>query len=263
MTTVKDVLNYVQEIAPPYMKESWDKVGLNCGRLGRPVSKVLVALDPFEAVCKEAKEIGAELIVTHHALIWQPGFVTDETAWGRNTLFLIENGIAHINAHTNLDFAPGGVNDTLAETLGLENIQVISPAGTDEQGRPYGLLRQGVVESQSLECFMGKVKSALGCDGLRYVNCGKPVSKVAVGGGACAGFLAQAANAGCDTFVTADVRYNQFWDAQDLGINLIDAGHFHTENPVCKILADSIAAKFPELSVVISKNHRDTMNFFA
>ena len=263
MTTVKDILNYVQEIAPVYMKESWDKVGLNCGRLDRPVTKILIALDPFEAVCKEAKEIGAELIVTHHALIWQPGFITDETAWGRNTLFLIENGIAHINAHTNLDCAPGGVNDTLARTLGLQNIQVISPNGNDEQGRPYGLLRQGEVESQSLETFMATVKNSLGCDGLRYVSCGKPVQKVAVGGGACAGFLHQAVEAGCDTFVTADIRYNQFWDAQDLGINLIDAGHFHTENPVCKILLDAISSKFPEITVMISQNHRDNMNFFA
>lgn len=263
MTTVKDILNYVQEIAPVYMKESWDKVGLNCGRLDRPVSKILIALDPFEAVCREAKEIGAELVVTHHALIWQPGYVTDETAWGKNTLFLIENGIAHINAHTNLDCAPGGVNDTLAHILGLKNIQVISPNGNDEQGRPYGLLRQGDVDCQSLENFLATVKKALGCEGLRYVSCGKPVQKVAVGGGSCAGFMHQAVEAGCDTFVTADIRYNQFWDAQDLGINLIDAGHFHTENPVCKILADAISAKFPEITVVISQKHRDNMNFFA
>ena len=261
MILVKDILEYIQSIAPTYMKESWDKVGLNCGRLNAPVAKVLVALDPFEAVCKEAKEIGAQLVVTHHALIWQPGFVTDETVWGRNTLFLIENGIAHINAHTNLDCAPGGVNDTLAETLGLQDIQVVFPAGTDEQGRDYGLLRMGVTEPKDLDTFMAAVKEKLGCTGLRYVNCGKPVHKVAVGGGACAGFMEQAVKAGCDTFVTADVRYNQFWDARDLGINLIDAGHFHTENPVCQILADRISENFPEIQVIISKNHRDAMNF--
>ena len=100
MITVQDILNCVQALAPTYMKESWDKVGLNCGRRDRPVTKVLIALDPFEAVCREAKALGAELLVTHHALIWQPGFVTDETQWGKNTLYLIENGIAHINAHT-------------------------------------------------------------------------------------------------------------------------------------------------------------------
>ena len=261
MTTVKDILDCVQALAPTYMKESWDKVGLNCGRLNAPVTKVLIALDPFEAVCKEAKELGAQLLVTHHALIWQPGFVTDETVWGKNTLYLIENGIAHLNAHTNLDCAPGGVNDTLAQTLGLQNIQVVSPSGTDEKGNPYGLLRQGEVHEQSLNTFMATVKEKLGCPGLRYVNCGKSVHKVAVGGGACAGFIPQALSAGCDTFVTADVRYNQFWDAQDLGINLIDAGHFHTENPVCQVLAAAISAAFPEITVIISKNHGDTMNY--
>ena len=261
MATVKDILNFVQSLAPTYMKESWDKVGLNCGHLDAPVTKILIALDPFANVCQEAKEVGAELLVTHHALIWQPGFVTDETAWGKNTLYLIENGIAHINAHTNLDCAPGGVNDTLAKTLGLSDIQVISPAGTDAEGRDYGLLRQGEIAEQSLEQFMATVKEKLGCQGLRYVSSGKPVSKVAVGGGACAGFIGQAANDGCDTFVTADVRYNQFWDAQDMGINLIDAGHFHTENPVCQVLYDAISAAFPEISVIISKKHRDTMNF--
>ena len=261
MATVKDILNFVQSLAPTYMKESWDKVGLNCGHLDAPVTKILIALDPFANVCQEAKEVGAELLVTHHALIWQPGFVTDETAWGKNTLYLIENGIAHINAHTNLDCAPGGVNDTLAKTLGLSGIQVISPAGIDAEGRDYGLLRQGEIAEQSLEQFMATVKEKLGCQGLRYVSSGKPVSKVAVGGGACAGFIGQAANAGCDTFVTADVRYNQFWDAQDMGINLIDAGHFHTENPVCQVLYDAISAAFPEISVIISKKHRDTMNF--
>ncbi len=261
MITVQDILDCVQALAPTYMKESWDHVGLNCGRRDRPVTKVLIALDPFEAVCREAKELGAELLVTHHALIWQPGFVTDETQWGKNTLYLIENGIAHLNAHTNLDCAPGGVNDTLAAALGLQNVEVISPAGTDEQGKPYGLLRMGEVPQQSLSSFMAAVKNALGCEGLRYADGGKAVSRVAVGGGACAGFINQAMSAECDTFVTADVRYNQFWDARDMGINLIDAGHFHTENPVCEVLRKAISDAFPELTVIISKNHRDTMNF--
>lgn len=261
MITVEDVLNYVQEIAPPYMKESWDKVGLNCGRLDRTVTKVLIALDPFEAVCREAKQIGAELIVTHHALIWQPGFVTDESAWGRNTLFLIENGIAHINAHTNLDCAPGGVNDVLANKLGLQNIQVIQPSGVDDQGRPWGLLRQGEVDEQPLEQFLAHVKESLGCPGLKYVSSGKPVRKVAVGGGACGGSFYEAAAAGCDTLVTADVRYNQFWDAQSVGINLIDAGHFYTENPVCAYIAEQLCAAFPEVEVKISENHADCAKF--
>ena len=262
MTTVKDVLKCIETLAPTYMKENWDKVGLNCGHLDAPVVRVLVALDPFEAVCREAVEMHAQLLVTHHALIWTPGFVTDETVAGKNTLFLIENHIAHINAHTNLDCAPGGVNDTLAATLGLSDIQVVSPNGVDDNGNEWGLLRQGKVAAQPLETFMATVKEKLGCNGLRFIDAGKPVQKVAVGGGACAGALQQVAAAGCDTFVTADVRYNQFWDARDLGINLIDAGHFHTENPVCRVIADTISRNFPELQVQISKIHTDHMNFF-
>lgn len=237
MATVADILNYIETIAPPYMKEDWDNVGLNCGRMDRQVTKILVALDPFEAACLEAREFGAELLVTHHALLWKPGFLTDQDTQGKNTLFLIENGIAHINAHTNLDLAPGGINDVLAATLGLQNIEVINPVGTDSEGRPYGLLRCGTVEEQSLEAFLTSVKKNLHCDGLRYVDGGKPVRKVAVGGGSCADEMFEALEAGCDTFVTSDVKYNQFRTAYENGLNLIDAGHFHTENPTMPLLA--------------------------
>ncbi len=263
MTTVADILKFMEGLAPRYMKMDWDNVGLLCGSRKTPVTKVLVALDPFEHVCKEAADWGAELIVTHHPIIFQAmKSITDETSIGRGIMTLLRSGICAINAHTNLDCAPGGVNDVLAAKLGLENIQVISPAGTNEEGLPYGLLRCGDVNKQSLEAFLGHVKTALGCDGLRYVDGGKPVRKVAVGGGSCAGGMLEALDAGCDTFVTADIKYNQFWDAKDLGLNLIDAGHFHTENPVVAVLAEKLQAAFPEIQVKISENHSDCMKFY-
>lgn len=262
MTTVADILKFIETIAPRSMKESWDNVGLNVGRSTKEVKKILVALDPFAHVCAEAKSWGADLLVTHHALLWQPGFLTDADAQGRNALFLIENGIAHINAHTNLDQAPGGVNDVLAKTLGLKNIEVLAPHGTDDQGRPWGLIRMGEVEEQSLPAFLAIVKGNLHCEGLRYVDGGKPVHKVAVGGGSCSGAMAEVASAGCDTFVTADVKYNGFWDAKDLGLSLIDAGHFYTENPVISVLAEKIAAAFPEVQVKISETHGDCAKFY-
>ncbi len=261
MTTVANILQYIETLAPAYMKESWDNVGLNCGRLCAPVTKILVALDPFDEAISEAKAMGAQLLVTHHALLFKPGFITDRDATGRRTLELIEAGIAHINAHTNLDMAPGGVNDRLAESLGLRDIRVLSPNGTDGEGKPYGLLRAGEVAQQPLDAFLGHVKSALGCEGVRYVNSGRPVHHVAVGGGACAGTLQEAAAKGIDTLVTADCRYNQFRDALDLGVNLIDAGHFHTEKPVCAYLAEKIAENFPEIQVKISENQCDPMKF--
>ena len=87
------------------------------------------------------------------------------------------------------------------------------------------------------------------------------VGNVCVGGGACGEFEAAALAAGCDTFVTSDIKYNQFWDARDLGMNLIDAGHFYTENPVCAYIAEKMSLHFPDLVVEISKNHADCMEF--
>ena len=259
MTTVNDILTYIETLAPRSMKESWDNVGLNCGHRNRPVTKILVALDPFTQVCREAKAFGAELLVTHHALLWNPGFLTDADAQGRNALFLIENGIAHINAHTNLDQAPGGVNDVLANTLGLENVEILNPVPGET---PFGLIRMGDVQPQPLGDFLSAVKTNLRCDGLRYVDGGTPVHKVAVGGGSCSGAMYEVAAAGCDTFVTADVKYNGFWDARELGLNLIDAGHFHTENPVVAVLAGKLAAQFPEIEVKISENHWDCTRYY-
>jgi len=265
MPTVADILQYIESIAPPYMAEDWDNVGLLCGRKDREVARILVSLDPFRNVIEEAITWKADLIVTHHPLIFRDKIMAlnEDTETTRNLLTLVEHRIAAINAHTNLDLAPGGINDVLAATLGLENIQIITPEGTNENGDPYGLLRCGTVAEQSLADFLAAVKEKLKCDGLRYVDGGRSVRKVAVGGGSCADGMFEALAAGCDTFVTSDIKYNQFRTAFELGLNLIDAGHFHTENPTMPILAAKIAAAFPEVEVKLSENHWECMKFFA
>ena len=258
MTTVGDILKFMDSIAPPYMKMDWDNCGLLCGRKDKEVRKILVALDPFRNVIQEAIDLGADLIVTHHPLIFRSPLmaVNEDTETGRCVLELMEHGIAAINAHTNLDLAPGGINDVLAQTLGLQDIQIINPIEN------YGLMRCGTVAEQPLSAFLASVKEKLHCDGLRYVDAGNAVIKVAVGGGSCADGMQEALDAGCDTFVTADVKYNQFRTAYELGLNLIDAGHFHTENPTMPILAEKLAEQFPDVTVEFSKNHTDCMKFF-
>ena len=256
--TVQNILDFLQTIAPTYMKYDWDNVGLLCGSRTKQVNKILVALDPFMDVCREAADLGADLIVTHHPLIFKPcKSVTEDDTVGRSILFLVSHGIAAVNAHTNLDCAPGGVNDVLARTLGLSDVQIVEPIGEN-----YGLLRKGTVAQQPLEQFMATVKESLGTPVLRYADGGKPVRCVAVGGGSCGDEYEAAIKAGCDTLVTADVKYNQFWDAAELGLNLIDAGHFYTENPVCRPLAEKLQEAFPEVQVVLSERHRDCMKFF-
>ena len=261
MTTVQDILNFMESIAPPYMAESWDNCGLLCGRKDKEVRKILVALDPFRSVIEEAISMNADLIVTHHPLIFRDPLmaVNEDSEAGRCVLTLIEHGIAAINAHTNLDLAPGGVNDVLAQTLGLQNIEIINPTGGTV---PYGLLRRGDVPEQTLEQFLVTVKQNLRCAGLRYVNGGKPVRKVAVGGGSCADEMFDVLAAGCDTFVTSDIKYNQFRTAYELGLNLIDAGHFFTENPVMPVVTEKLRAAFPEIQIIFSENHTDCMKFF-
>lgn len=255
MTTVNDILNFIETLAPRSLKMDWDNVGLNCGSRTASVAKIMLALDPFEHVCKEAADWGADLLVTHHPLIFRPiPMVTDEAAITRGLMELIRHNISHICAHTNLDCAPGGVNDVLAAVLGLKDVEPLGAYG--------GMMRCGYVKEQSLENFLGFVKETLHCDGLRYCDGGKPVRKVAVGGGSCSDGLYDTILAGCDTFVTSDAKYNGFWDAKEQGLNLIDAGHFHTENPVVAVVAAKIAEAFPEVEVKISESHWDCVKYY-
>ena len=123
MTTVRDLYNALFAFAPASMKYDWDNVGLLCGHFDAPVDTVLVALDPMPDVIDEAKARGAQCIVTHHPLIFEaPRAINDESYTGRCILALAEAHIAAINLHTNLDVCPGGVNDVLAETLGLADV---------------------------------------------------------------------------------------------------------------------------------------------
>ena len=168
----------------------------------------------------------------------------------------MRHDISAFCAHTNLDIAPEGVNHQLAKVLGLENITVIDPT---EPG--WGLMRQGTVAEQSLESFLSQAKQALNAPGLRYASAGKKVHHVAVGGGACGDYEDFAIAAGCDTFVTSDLTYHTFLDAKGKGINLMDAGHFPTEDPVCETLVSYLAAQFPELTVIKSASHREVIQY--
>ena len=183
--TVKDILDYLWTLAPLEYKESWDNVGFLLGRSGAPVTKVLVSLDATAEVAEEAAALGCELVVTHHPVIFRgEKQITDAAPSSETVLRYIERGIAVISMHTNLDCAPGGVNDVLAGTLGLRDVQILP------DGETAGLIRYGTVPECPLADFAALVKERLSCRGLRFVDAGRPVRRVAVGGGACASYLA-------------------------------------------------------------------------
>ena len=260
MAEVRDIYRFLDRIAPFHTQEGFDNAGFLAGRGDREVKKVLVALDVTLEVAEEAVRLGAELIVAHHPVIFNPvKSVTDGTVTGRILLALTEGGVAAICAHTNLDAAHGGVNGCLARALELSDIGQLHQAGVDGKGRPYGIGRVGTVHRPGLSAgeYAAFVKEKLGSACVRFVDGGRPVEKVAVGGGACGSMMEDAAAQGCDTFVTADLKYNNFLDARAMGLNLLDAGHFPTENVVCAPLAARLAKAFPDVEVLLSRVHKE------
>ena len=258
MPTVREIEQALFELAPREGAMDWDNVGHLLGDPDSQVSRVLVALDITEDVADEALAHGCELIVAHHPVMncrWLPvQSVRSDTPQGHLLLKLLRNGVSAICMHTNLDVAWGGVNDILAEKLKLVDPGPLCDSGLGRVGR--------LEEPMDLADFVRFVSRSLGCNGVRYAGAGKPVCRVAVGGGACGDFEDDAIRAGCDTFVTADLSYHQFLDAKGKGINLIDAGHFPTEDPVCEKLVQYVSDRFQELAVTKSTSHLEVIQYY-
>ncbi len=258
MPTVHEIEAALYAWAPRESAMDWDNVGHLVGDPGQEVTRVLIALDLTEHVVQEAIDLGAQLIVSHHPVMnirWherEMQTLRSDTRLGGLLTMLVKNDISAICMHTNLDAADGGVNDCLAQRLGLS---AVSPLNEEKIGRIGTLSCE-----KGLEEFLQDVVELLGCSGLRYRDGGRRVHRVAVGGGACGEYIPQAAAQGCDTFVTSDLRYNDFLDTKDL--NLIDAGHFPTENVVCAAVKAYLTGAFPEISASVSMVHRDVVQYY-
>lgn len=264
MTSVKQIYDYLNGLAPVSLKMDFDNVGLLIGDERAAVDTCLVALDITDEVIQEAIDRKAQLIVSHHPIIF--GGIKSVTASdlvGRKLIALIKNGISAICMHTNLDIAEGGVNDALMAALSASSEGYLEACGTDADGKPVGCGRIGKLYAEmDFDAFLSLCKSALGANGLRYHYAGRPVKRLAVMGGSGGGSLMDAVNAGCDTYVTSDVKYNCFLDAKELGINLVDADHFCTENVIVPVLAEKLGASFSGVDFIISTFHRQTAQFF-
>lgn len=264
MATVREIYQYLDGLAPFSLQLDFDNAGFLVGRGDRQVTRLLVSLDITEEVVAEAAELGCQLIVSHHPVIFFPAkSITDADPTGRTLLALAERQIAAVCAHTNLDAVHGGVNDALAQKLGLVQIEQLKQDGVDASGRPYGIGRVGNTAGVPMyaPAFAAFVKEVLGANGVRYVDARRPVRRVAVGGGACADMLKDALAMGCDTFVTADVKYNGFLDAKALGVNLIDAGHYPTEQVVVPVLAKWLESGFPKVEVLTTQRHKEVFSY--
>ena len=267
MVTVDDVYNYMKSIAPEELAKKNDNVGFLVGAACTPVKKLLVALDVTSGVITEALDIGANLIVAHHPLFFSLSSVTDENVTGRKIVKMLSGGVSAICMHTNLDAARGGVNDALAVAVGIadsgKEVRPLSDFAPVSEGDNESYGKVGYLKTAcSLPEYLKFLKTALDAGGLRYYDAGRDVYKVALAGGSGAADWLNAVKSGCDTFVTADIKYHLFLEALEMGINLIDGDHFCTENVVSRVLVEKLGAAFPDIDVALSKTHKQIIRFY-
>jgi dinuclear metal center YbgI/SA1388 family protein len=229
--TVKDLYEKMSGRMPDTLREEWDNDGLMCAPDStREVSKVLLTLDVTEELVDYAIEQGFDLIISHHPLIFKPlSAVNEQNHVARKLIKLIENEISVFSFHTRADKALGGVNDRLAELLGIENTL---PFGEGELGRV------GEVEEMTLEDFIYKVKTALGADVVKYSDGYNTVKRVALVGGDGKDFVGDAIKCGADTYLSGRISYNIMEEAAEMGINLVEAGHYFTEQPLMEFFKE-------------------------
>ena len=254
--TVGQLEQFLYDRYPKANQCRWDNTGLMCGDPQLDVTRVLFALDITEAVIAQAEKLGAQVIVAHHPLI-REGLRQVTPQSEARVWRLCKAGIAAISMHTNLDISSGGVGDALAAAVGLQNPQPIF-AVEEQEDLMFG--RIGEVEESTPQEFCRKVKAALDTPFVRAVCGTQPIRRVAVMGGSGREYIEEAAMC-ADAYVTADCRYHDFQLAQRLGLTLIDAGHFPTENVVIAPLMQVVGTAFPELDLYRAE-HTDVIAIF-
>lgn len=254
---VQQVLEILEQIAPPELACSWDNVGLLVDA-GRPVTSIMTALDITADVVRDAAESGCELIVSHHPVIFDPlRRVTAEDV----PAMLLQNGISAICMHTNLDAAAGGVNEVLA---GIFDMQ-------DPEPFAEGCGRVGSIEPITVPQLARKAQQELAarCNApdvgpavqVKFADTGKPVQRLAVISGAGGSLFEEALAVGADCLLTGEANHHHACDAKRLGLSLIAAGHYATEFPVTAAVAEKLRAALPGVEVLVSTANKDPYTY--
>ena len=242
MSTVKDIYDHIDSFAPFASAASWDNSGLLIGDGAASVQKAVVALDVTAEEIRLAVEAGAQLIISHHPVIFRPvgSLLKDNAAYEA-----AKSGLNVICAHTNLDKAPGGVNDTLCRALGMTYEKL--PDDIGEGFLNAGTLPVNGNSSKVARYIAEKLHAAV-----RYSSFRDNFSRFAVCSGAGGDLAADAKAAGCDALITGDASYHDFLDAQSAGVILFDAGHYETEAIIIPELIKNLSARFADVEFIPS-----------
>ena len=229
--TIRDIFNWINDIAPFADQESWDNSGFMVGDLNRQCTGVVLTLDVTKEAVATAVSTGANVILAHHPMIFHPLRSVDANSLPAQCLL---HGITVLSAHTNLDKAANGVNDVLASVLNLSDVSVAED----------GMCRIGKLPApMTAEQLADHVKKSLGADVIRYTNSEKTLTTVGICGGSGGGFWRDLRRQGCDAVVTGDLHHDVLVDASNEGYTVVDGTHYFTENPVMKMLQGKLAEK--------------------
>jgi len=268
MLRIHEIVSAFEAVAPLALQESYDNSGLIVGEMGAQVSKALLCLDSTEAVVDEAIAKGCDLIIAHHPIVF--GGLKRFTGGDyvqRALIKAIRNNIAIYACHTNLDnVLRGGVNERIAQQLGFEAERVLRPVAADfgsfvgigglDDSDVFRTAGAGVLcnlqKPMNVLDFLQHLKAKMGVEVVKYTKCDvEMVSKVAICGGAGSFLIGDALRAGADAFITSDVKYHEFFDAEGKML-LCDIGHYESEKYTIDLFSNILSAKFPKFATIFA-----------
>ncbi|EOR26166.1 hypothetical protein A500_08873 [Clostridium sartagoforme AAU1] len=262
MKKIKDIIRIMEEFAPKTLKEDFDNVGLMVGDRNKEVKKILLALDCTLDVIKEAKEKSVDLIITHHPLIFRkPSSITTDTLIGKKIIELIKNDISLYSSHTNLDSAENGLNETIVNLLGYstnELIEVNKMARNDNEGLGRIVRLEDFIK---LEDLIEDIKEKLNVKSLKVVKGCEKVKNIAIINGSGSDFFEKAYKKGADCIITGDTTYHYASDYKELGVSIIDTGHFSSEWIVFLQVINKLTDKLQDIEILISTKSEDPYTF--
>lgn len=262
MIELQAICDFLKEFAPPHLAEDWDNVGLLVGDPETRISRLMTCLTVTPASADEAVRNEAELIVTHHPLPFRPlkRLTTRETP-SRLLLQLIGAGVAVYSPHTAFDSAAAGINQRLAEGLGLADIVPLVSNEQDPDGLGAGRCG-GLAEAISLTEMAARLKTFLKLDGLHVVGAlDRNVKRVAVACGAAGEFLEPAGQAGCDLLITGETNFHTCLEAAARDMALLLPGHYASERFAVELLATELSQRFEQLTVWASREESDPLQW--
>lgn len=261
MIKVNNIIKEMELLAPTYLKEDFDNVGLMVGDKNKEVKKVLLALDCTLKVIEEAKKENVELIITHHPLIFKrPSSITTDTLQGKKIIELIKNDISLYSSHTNLDSVENGLNDTIVSILGFDNFKILEKNKRDDKA---GLGRiVSLKESIQLEDLISKIKKSLNINNLRVVKGKDKVNKIAIINGSGQDFIGKAVALGADCIITGDTTYHFASDYKEMEISILDVGHFASEQITFFNVMENLKEKFKDVEFITSTVEEDPFSFY-